>query len=369
MAVAEDMRLVLGATLWGLALCCSYVEVPVPDAKAVNGTAYVIGRTNELGGYGLADYRINVHPRGEHGGKYGYVAVEGSVHGAPAGYYVPADGMNEKGLTMGIQTLRESEYEKPGLFEHDVLTVDVVASLLRNCATVDEALEWLSKRRVVGPGGPLGFHWAMADANGRSVVVEYLKGQRIVYENTPRVMTNDPPLDWHWRNLNSYVNLGWDYPHQNDFLGVETEVGTVPKTVGNGWNLAGLPGDGSPPSRYVQLFYLRGYALKTAPPKTVDDAIVLASGLLNKIFIPLGTFGTNKDIIDRFEGPEYTPFGLLKIPTQRRLLVRAYRNIRWRQVDLTLLDFSKSVSWPVEDGTLGIEDITDKAEVAMDVTV
>merc|ERR1712100_406242 len=118
----------------------------------------------------------------------------------------------------------------------------------------------------MGDDGWTGNHWALADAAGRSIVLEYIDGKRVVYENTPRVLTNDPPLDWHWRNLDAYVNLNSEYPHQNDFLATDTEIGTVPRPIGNGWNLAGMPGDSSPPSRYVQLFYLRGYALKTAPP-------------------------------------------------------------------------------------------------------
>lgn len=43
----------------------------------------------------------------------------------------------------------------------------------------------------------------------------------------------------------------------------------------------------------------------------MDDAIVLGTGLLNKVFIPYGTFGTDRTIIDRVEGAEFTPFGSL----------------------------------------------------------
>jgi choloylglycine hydrolase len=278
----------------------------------------------------------------------------------PLNIWVVFDGMNEAGLTLGAQTLRESEYEHPSLLlEHNVLAQNFVGTLLQKCKDVDQVLEFLHVHRVVGPSGPIGMHWAIADANGRSIVVEYLRGKRVVWENTPRVMTNDPPLDFHWRNLNNYVNLHPNYPTQNDILQVETDVGTVPRPVGNGWNLAGLPGDGSPPSRFVQLFYLRGYATHTAPPKTTDDAIVLASGLLNKVFIPYGTFAAEKNTFDSFVlSPEYTPVGMIKIPSERRLLIRGYRNLQWQQVDLTKLDFTESLEWPVEDGTLGIKDIT-----------
>lgn len=234
------------------------------------------------------------------------------------------------------------------------MTFDVVPRLLEACENVDEALSWLDEHRVVMPESPFGIHWAITDASGRSIVVEYIAGERRVHDGV-RVMTNDPPLDFHLRNLNTYVNLNPDFPHQNDFLGVETEVGMVPRTVGHGWNLAGLPGDSSPVSRFVQLFYLRGYATKFAPPKSVDDGIVLATGLLNKVFLPNGVVAKNEQFYDNYD---YVPWAMVKIPSERRVLIRGYRNTRWRQIDLRELDFDERLEWPIEDGTLGIEDIT-----------
>lgn len=297
-----------------------------------------------------------MHPKGEHGAKYGLVSVDASL---PVGPWFMSDGMNEAGFTISVHTLRESVYQRPSVFEKNMLDIDLIPDLLRNCASVEEGLRYLEDRRVVGPSSMgLGGHWALADAGGRSVVLEYLRGERVVWENTPRVMTNDPPLDWHWRNLNNFANLDYTWPAQNEFLSVETDVGTVPRPTGHGLNLGALPGDGSPPSRYVQLFYLRGYAVKTAPPKTMDDAIVLGSGLLNKVFIPYGTFAPGVTVAERLQGPAYTPFGMIKIPSERRILVRGYRNLRWRQVDLRKIDLTKSMTWPVEDGTLGVEDLS-----------
>jgi len=221
-------------------------------------------------------------------------------------------------------------------------------------------LTWLEEHRVVGPACPPAcenaYHWSLTDMTGRSVVVQYLKGQRKVYENTPRVLTNDPALEWHWQNLNTYVNVSPEYPHDNDFLSVETSIGSVPQTVGHGWNLGGLPGDGSPSSRFVNLFYLRGYAMHQAPPQTVNDAIVLASGLLNRVFIPVGIFASDKRNPD--DKPEATPYAVVKIPAEKRILIRSYKNLQWHQVDLNRIDFTQAKRRPVEDGTLGIKDIT-----------
>jgi len=344
---------------------CSYVEVAVPDDQAINGSRYIIGRTMELGSmnplqafYSDSQWQVAVHPRGHRSSQLGFVSVENfRLKGA---LRIVTEGMNEAGLTVSVQTLTESEYEDTDVVHAlDVSTVDLAPALLASCHDVAATMAFLEAHRIVGRGGMIGVHWAIADASGRSIVLEYLRGKRTVYENTPRVMTNDPPLDWHWRNLNTYVNLSPLYPRANDFLGVSTSVGTVPKAIGHGWNLAGLPGDGSPPSRFVQLFYLRGYSMHRAAPKSTDDAIVLTTGLLNKVFIPFGSIAENREVL--VDTPEYTPWAVLKIPAERRLLFRGYRDLHWRQVDLNNIDFGVAVqeapAWHIESGSLGIEDV------------
>jgi len=343
---------------------CSYVEIPIPDAQATNGSRYVIGRTMELGNsggsenfYADSQWKVVVHARGSSGGRHGFVSVD--EFGLDGVLNFISEGMNELGLTISEQTLRESAYEATSVTDPsvDISSIDVCARVMANCGDVVEALAYLEAHRIVGSGGPVGLHWAIADSAGRSVVVEYLQGRRIVYENTPRVMTNDPPLDWHWRNLNSYASLSPFFPRDNDFLRVDTPVGAVPRSIGKGWNLFGLPGDGSPPSRFVQLFYLRGYSMRKAAPMSTDDAIVLATGLINKVFIPFGVPGDDQELGDM---PEYTPWAALKIPLERRFLFRGYRDLRWRQVNLSTIDFSDPASeraWPIESGTLGIEDM------------
>lgn len=354
------MRLLaLAAALPRLVWGCSYVEIPFPG---VNGTSYMIARSMELGDLaGQTDYAIEVVPPTAKGEVFGYVAAMSIFHLSLLEVKVPGEGMNERGLTMSAQTLAESVYEEEEEGVPSVKVEDLIHETLSRCDSVDSALAFLdSVRVVVSPLSRLmGQHWAIADAAGRSVVVEYLQGKRLVHENTPRVMTNDPPLDWHWRNLNTYTSLSPKYPTQNSFLEVETgsDVGSVPRTVGHGWNLHGLPGDSSSPSRFVRLFYLRGYALHAKKASDESDAIVLGTALLNNVIIPYGTVAPDpaKPSLDR---PEYTPYAVLKAPAEKKMLIRAYRNQRWRQIDLSRLDFTIAQRWPMEDGTLGIDDIT-----------
>ena len=104
----------------------------------------------------------------------------------------------------------------------------------------------------------------------------------MVHENGPRVMTNGPDIQWRWRNLNTRVHLSPSYPYQNDMLQVKTNdaVGTVPRPIGHGWNLFGLPGDTTSPSRFIRLFYLRGYSMEASPITNFEDAVVLGTSVM-----------------------------------------------------------------------------------------
>eukprot|EP00438_Fugacium_kawagutii_P009084 Skav200013 [mRNA] locus=scaffold1611:6512:7732:+ [translate_table: standard] len=272
------------------------------------------------------------------------------------------EGMNEEGLTISAHYLAQAVYEAPSAAMPSVSALDLVPAILANCSSVDDAIQLLESVHVVTPELGMqnfgGLHWAMADSSGRSVIVEYLEGKRTVLENHPRVMTNDPDIRWHWRNLNTYVNLSPNYPWQNDILQIKTDddIGAVPRPIGHGWNLFGLPGDSSPPSRFVRLFYLRGYAMKSQQVKSFKDAVVLGTGLLNNIFLPLGPVAGNPR--EAGDGPELTDYAVLKSCQDKVMLIRGYVNSQWRQIDLNRLDFSKAHTWPLEDGSLGVQDIT-----------
>lgn len=48
----------------------------------------------------------------------------------------------------------------------------------------------------------------------------------------------------------------------------------VPKVLGHGFNTFGLPGDPSPPSRFVKMFFERQIVLTNSPPKKkLEDAV------------------------------------------------------------------------------------------------
>ena len=92
------------------------------------------------------------------------------------------DGINEKGLAVadlmaGDDAVTQQETGKPAL-----TTTSAISYLLKNAATVDEALELL---RGIDMHSDIGaaHHYAIADASGKSVVVEYVDHEFVVVDS------------------------------------------------------------------------------------------------------------------------------------------------------------------------------------------
>ncbi len=92
--------------------------------------------------------------------------------------YVPFDGMNEKGLSIGIL-----ELECPAVFQltekPNLTCTMMIRAVLDKAATVQEAIEIF---RAYDLREPLfmpnySYHYHIADASGNSVVVEYINGK------------------------------------------------------------------------------------------------------------------------------------------------------------------------------------------------
>jgi choloylglycine hydrolase len=115
-------------------------------------------------------------------------------------------------------------------------------------------------------------HFAITDREGKNeIVVEFLKKELVIFELTPGVMTNSPSYDWHLMNLRNYLYVkgpdDWPPIHA---LGVDIpQIG-----FGYGSGLLGLPGDYTPPSRFVRAFFYKRFSRRTdGGEDTVREAI------------------------------------------------------------------------------------------------
>ena len=95
--------------------------------------------------------------------------------------YLPFDGMNERGLAVGMMAVPHSEGgNDPGKATLDDL--EAIRLLLDYAADVDQAIELLGQYNVVWGSGPA-IHYLLADAAGNSAVVEYIGGKPQVFRS------------------------------------------------------------------------------------------------------------------------------------------------------------------------------------------
>ena len=146
---------------------------------------------------GMQKVSMPAGPRLEWTSKYGSVLAVGYDGGV-------TEGMNEKGLVMNGLFCKTSEYrtEKIAPAGTPVMSLSVIVSyFLDNFATVDEAYDWFNGDNfaISGQtfdGGTVSLlHWALTDATGNTMVIEYNKGQVNIYKGRElQVLTNDPTL-------------------------------------------------------------------------------------------------------------------------------------------------------------------------------
>lgn len=104
-----------------------------------------------------------------------------------AAIYIPLDGMNEKGLMIadliaGDDVETHQKTDKP-----DITTTTAIRLILDKAANVDEAIALLSNYDMNSDIGAA-HHYFISDAQGKSVVVEYIDGEMVVTDTD--VLTN-----------------------------------------------------------------------------------------------------------------------------------------------------------------------------------
>lgn len=94
---------------------------------------------------------------------------------------LPFDGMNEHGLAIGMAAVPPGNV-KPDLKKETIGSLGIIRQMLDQARTVDEAVDIMKSYNIDFAGGP-SIHYLMADANGKSLLVEYYNGQMYVLDN------------------------------------------------------------------------------------------------------------------------------------------------------------------------------------------
>lgn len=315
--------------------CCTDFLLQTKDGAYINGRSmeFAIDLQTTLRVHARNENRISKAPNGNNGiqwtSKYGYVSA--TAFGKP----LVVDGMNEKGLSFGALWLPKTEYQNIETKEERKALdfIDFGDWVLGSFTTVEEVKEALKQIRIWGhPVAPLKetppLHISLHDATGNSLVVEFILGEMKVYDNPIGVLTNYPPFDWQLINLQNYIKL----------TGVNAEPikigGMMIGPTGQGSGLIGIPGDWTPPSRFVRITTLKRFAL---PADTALDGVNLACHLLNNVDIPLGTI-RNKE--NEAKPGDFTQWILIKDLTNQVVYFRSYQGLNLKAINLKKLDFN-----------------------------
>ncbi|MBA4395345.1 MAG: choloylglycine hydrolase, partial [Desulfobacca sp.] len=286
--------------------------------------------------------------------KYGIVGMDSL--GLPA----LTDGLNEAGLGAGAFFHPGfASYEKfeESKASRSIAPHDLVTWILSRFATVEEVKASLDQVMVVPvKAGPWGFvaplHYIIHDKSGKSLVIEYLEGKRTVYDNPIGILTNSPTFDWHLQNLRNFVNLNPIEIPPREILGLKMSP------LGGGSGMHGLPGDFSPPSRFVRATYLTA---QSPQAKTSFEGIRQAFRILNQFDIPKGAHRTVADEAKAMYGE--TVWTSAADLTNGHYFFHTINNRRVRMVDLKKvnLDGPSIMTVPLKGDKEDVLDLTHAA--------
>lgn len=321
---------------------------PAIDAGACTGItmkasdgSIVYSRTIEWGGSVLnSGYVIvprgytqqSLTPAGANGmtftAKYGYVGLT-----VEQKEFV-TEGINEKGLSAGLFYFpgygKYPDFDEKNN-ERNISDFQLVSWILSSFETVDEVRERINDVTVTSldPRAST-VHWRVGDRNGKQIVIEIVGGEVKVYDNRLGVLTNSPGFEWQMTNLNNYVNL---------YSGTASvkQLGDVQAaSFGAGSGMLGLPGDVTPPSRFVRAAFYQ----TTAPvAETGREAVLQCFHIMNNFDIPAGVEHEAGKVPEGL--PSATQWTTATDVRNLMIYYRTMWNSAIRCFDLKTIDFGK----------------------------
>ncbi len=273
--------------------------------------------------------------------KYSYIKMDFF------GSKLTLDGMNEHGLSAGFlylpgytkyQTVPSGEVKNALLYLYagdwvlgNFTSVEDVKKAIGGVYIFAKPVTYGEIKDVIFP-----VHMIVTDNTGKSIVIEWIDGKTNVYDNPLGILTNSPEFPWHLNNIKNYVNIS---PHSAAPITID---GIEYAATGQGSGAVGVPGDYTPPSRFIKMLYL---SKSVFPVETGEATVNLADHIVNNVDIPtgavLGEKGAKNDM------PDKTQWTVIKDITNHKLYFKSYENTTLQVIDLHKIDFSKGA--PVLD--------------------
>lgn len=300
----------------------------------------IVARTIEWGGSNLNSQYVIV-PRGYTEQSYTPDGQKGMTFTSHYGYVglaveqkdFVAEGINEAGLSAGLFYFPNyGEYEEYDAAKKDksISDLQLVSWILGKCSTVDEVKEAIKDVHIINidPRAST-VHWRFADPSGRELVLEIIGKVPYFYDNNLGILTNSPGFEWQLTNLNNYVNL---YPG----TAPSHKLGNIElSSFGAGSGFLGIPGDVTPPSRFVRAAFYQATAPRLS---TAQETVLQCFQILNNFDIPIGIeFSAGNIPSDIPSATQWTSATDMK---NRIIYFRTMYNSTIRSIDLHKIDFS-----------------------------
>ena len=266
---------------------CSNVMVSGDGFAAVARSMDLEANTGNLFGLGLAGEKntsnINIpqqYPIKAITWKNKYSFLGQTGFGLP----IICDGINSQGLYAGFLYLpgmaRYPNYN-PKDNRRELAVTNTINYILGTSRNVTDALKNLNHVQLVFSAVQVNkkfatfpVHLVIRDKTGHSAVIEWVNHKTRVYDNAGPVLTNSPSYPWQVKNAKKYnytftgnTNKKWDGLYMN------------------GSGFYGIPGDWTPPSRFVRLTQVTRHMPKPANEK---QALYLSYSALQSAIVPLG---------------------------------------------------------------------------------
>lgn len=214
--------------------------------------------------------------------------------GRNLGTYTFADGLNEAGLACASLYFpgyaEYNDFAIPG--KTNLAPHEVVGWLLTNFSTLEEVKAAIPQLNIVSKAlkmmnviTPL--HWIITDKTGNIIVIEPMKDGIMIYDNPLGVMTNSPDFNWHLTNIRNYIGVS---PNKTGPIQLN---GMTFSPFGAGAGSFGLPGDFTPPSRFLRALFGRE---AINPINNEEECINAAFHILASVDIPKGSVITDDGI-------------------------------------------------------------------------
>jgi len=157
------------------------------------------------------------------------------------------------------------------------------------------------------------------------MVLEYIDGEPKIYDNELGVLTNSPDFEWQRVNLNNYIHLTAEGEASKQVADVHLIA------TGSGTGMLGLPGDYTPPSRFVRTAALSQTVL---PSKSHAEGLQSALRLSNAISFPEGI---SREVMGKSVYVGKTDFQMVADTSKKVMYFKHYDYPIWQSLDVCAL--------------------------------